>query len=99
MSKERARRRAEQRQQQARPKARPTAGATPRVKAKPPRSRREQRRRQRWLLMGGGWLAVNVVSFLVADSWATRWIVLFLSTIAVPVLVWLLWDPEGRVDL
>jgi hypothetical protein len=50
-----------------------------------------------------GWLLVNGLTFLLTMSsdhpWSTRWVVLAMSTMAVPVLVWLLWDPEGRVDL
>jgi hypothetical protein len=108
MSKERARRRAEQRARKARPKTHPatvapSSAATPTSKAKPARSRREQRRRQRLLLMAAGWVAVNAIGFLAtmssASPWAARWVILVLSTIAVPVIVWLVWDPEGRVDL
>ncbi|HUW16300.1 MAG: hypothetical protein OEV62_12435 [Actinomycetota bacterium] len=106
MSKERARRRAEQRAQKARPKTHPAASSRPpeaKSKPKPTRSRREQRRRQRLLLMAGGWIAVNAIGFLATMSnpspWAARWVILVLSTIAVPVIVWLVWDPEGRVDL
>lgn len=102
MSKQRARRRAEQRAARSRPKAHPSprSAATP-GGGKPARtrSRREQRRRQRWLVIVIGWLGVNAASLLLLHTWSARWVVLVLSTIAVPVLVWLLWDPEGRVDL
>jgi hypothetical protein len=103
MSKERARRRAELRAAKSRPKSHPGAPPPATAKPRPTRSRRDQRRRQRLYVMAAGWIAVNAVGFLVtmssASPWAARWVILVLSTIAVPVTVWLVWDPEGRVDL
>lgn len=102
MSKARARKRAQQRAARSHPKPHSPGTLQPAVSAaarKPTRSRLEQRRRQRWLLVAVAWLAVNAASLLLLDTWSARWVVLVLSTIAVPVVVWLAWDPEGRVDL
>lgn len=105
MSKEKARRRAEERAKKNAPKSRP-AEKPPSAKAKPKkkgraRSAREGRRRRRLWLIGGIWLAANAVIWIVsgAGNWETKWLGLTLTTISVPLIVWLVWDPEGRVDI
>lgn len=105
MSKEKARRRAEERAKKRAPKSRPPEGpkvdqAKPRKKGVR-RSAREQRRRRRLWIIGGLWLAANVVIWVVsgAGNWEAKWLGLTLTTILVPLIVWLVWDPEGRVDL
>jgi Flp pilus assembly protein TadB len=103
MSKERARRRAEERARKSAPKSKAAAVD---ASAKPPtkkkqraRSAREERRRKRVLLVGGLWLLANVLIWILSDSWNARWLGLTLTTIAVPLIVWLVWDPQRRVDL
>ena len=105
MSKERARRRAEEKARKRAPKrphdtghsTTPGTGATKRKVAQ--RSAREQRRRRRLIAVVVVWLAANALIFLLTDTWGARWLGLTVTTILVPVVVWLLWDPEGRVDL
>lgn len=105
MSKERARRRAEEKARKRAPKrphdtgdsTSPGTGATKRKVAQ--RSAREQRRRRRLIAVVMVWLAANALIFLLTDTWGARWLGLTVTTILVPVVVWLLWDPEGRVDL
>jgi len=103
MSKERARRRAEERARKSAPKSKVAAAdasAKPRVQKKhPSRTAREERRRRRFLLVGGLWLLANVLIWVFNDSWNVRWLGLTLTTIAVPLIVWLVWDPQRRVDL
>jgi hypothetical protein len=111
MSKEKARRRAEERARKRAPKTRPAGGPAvdqtqskgvkkPKKKAVR-RSAREQRRRRRLWVIGGIWLLANVVIWVVsgAGNWEAKWLGLTLTTILVPLIVWLVWDPEGRVDL
>lgn len=45
------------------------------------------------------WVLANAAVWLLTDTWNSRWLGLTVTTIAVPLLVWLIWDPEGRVDL
>jgi hypothetical protein len=45
------------------------------------------------------WVVANAVIWLFTDTWNARWLGLTITTILVPVIVWLVWDPEGRVDL
>jgi Flp pilus assembly protein TadB len=105
MSKERARRRAEERARRRAPKKPAATAATGgeavrRAERKAPtRSARERRRRNRIVAVASVWLAANAVIFMLADTWNARWLGLTITTILVPVVVWLLWDPEGRVDL
>ena len=108
MSKERARRRAEEKARKRAPKrphdtgdsTSPGTGATGASKRKvAQRSAREQRRRRRLIGVVMVWLAANALIFLLTDTWGARWLGLTVTTILVPVVVWLLWDPEGRVDL
>jgi fatty acid desaturase len=105
MSKEKARRRAEERARKSAPKTRSTARpeqTQPTAKKKvPARSAREQRRRRRIWVIGGIWLVANAVIWIVsgAGNWEAKWLGLTLTTILVPLIVWLVWDPEGRVDL
>jgi Flp pilus assembly protein TadB len=102
MSKERARRRAEERAKKRAPKS-PTAPtetdrSTPKKKTRR-RSAREQRQRRRLWVIAIVWLVANAVIFVLVDTWNARWLGLTITTILVPLIVWLLWDPEGRVDL
>jgi hypothetical protein len=111
MSKQKARRRAEERARRRAPK--PSAGrsrtsegtdgtqsARPRTDKKVrQRSAREQRRRNRMIAVIAVWGVANALIFLLTDTWSARWLGLTITTILVPVVVWLLWDPEGRVDL
>ena len=103
MSKERARRRAEERARKSAPKSKVAAvdssGKPHTQKKQRARSAREERRRRRVLLVGGLWLLANVLIWIVSDSWNARWLGLTLTTIAVPLIVWLVWDPQRRVDL
>lgn len=105
MSKEKARRRAEERAKKNAPKARPAEKPVPAAsttkKKTVRRSAREQRRRRRVWVIGGIWLAANAVIWIVsgAGNWEAKWLGLTLTTILVPLIVWLVWDPEGRVDL
>lgn len=105
MSKEKARRRAEERAKKNAPKTRPAdkpAGDQTKPKKKTPsRSARETRRRRRLWVIGGIWLAANVVIWIVsgAGNWEAKWLGLTITTILIPLIVWLVWDPEGRVDL
>lgn len=108
MSKEKARRRAVERAKKNAPKARPPTKASdgpassnrPKKRSKP-RSAREQRRRQRLWVIGGIWLVANTVIWVVsgAGNWEAKWLGLTITTILIPLVVWLVWDPEGRVDL
>jgi hypothetical protein len=45
------------------------------------------------------WVVANAAIWLLSDTWNARWLGLTITTILVPVIVWLVWDPEGRVDL
>lgn len=103
MSKEKARRRAEERARKRAPKTRPaesSAPAQPRPKKKAvQRSAREQRRRRRIWLIAGLWIVANALIWVFTDTWNARWFGLTITTILIPLIVWLVWDPEGRVNL
>ena len=77
---------------------RPTQGKSTQRKARQ-RTAREQRRRNRVIAIAAIWVVANAVIFLLTDTWNAKWLGLTVTTILVPVVVWLLWDPEGRVDL
>ena len=105
MSKEKARRRAEERAKKSAPKAKPSeklaaTQAGPKKKVAT-RSARQQRQRRRLWVMAAMWLVANAVIWIVsgAGNWEAKWIGLTITTILVPLIVWLVWDPEGRVDL
>jgi hypothetical protein len=103
MSKEKARRRAEERARKRAPKTRP-AGGSKVARSKPTkkvvrRSAREQRRRRRIWLITGMWVVANALIWVFTDTWNARWFGLTITTILIPLIVWLVWDPEGRVDL
>jgi hypothetical protein len=53
-----------------------------------------------WIVLGL-WLLANVVIWVASGTgnWEIKWLGLTITTILVPLLVWLVWDPEGRVDL
>jgi len=105
MSKEKARRRAEERAKKSAPKAKsadkPVATQAKPKKKGPTRSARQQRQRKRLWAMAAIWLVANAVIWVVsgAGNWEAKWIGLTITTILVPLIVWLVWDPEGRVDL
>ena len=105
MSKEKARRRAEERAKKNAPKPKPVdkpadTGAKPKKKG-PTRSACQQRQRRRLWVMAAIWLVANAIIWIVsgAGNWEAKWIGLTITTILVPLIVWLVWDPEGRVDL
>jgi hypothetical protein len=107
MSKERAQRRAEERAKKHAPKTRPADSSETepsRTRTRPGknarvRSAREQRTRRRMTVVALLWVVANAVIWLLTDTWNARWLGLTITTILVPVIVWLVWDPEGRVDL
>jgi Flp pilus assembly protein TadB len=109
MSKERARKRAEERARRRAPKSRDDERQVTREStAQRPKSaerrgrqlsKREQRQRKRMWAIAIVWLVANGLIWLFTDTWNARWLGLTVTTILVPVVVWLLWDPEGRVDL
>lgn len=105
MSKERARRRAEERARRRAPHSKksastPADGARSTTKkSRPKRSARAQRQRQRLIGIAVVWALANLAIWLVWRDWQAVWIGLTLTTIAAPVIAWLLWDPEGRVNL
>ena len=106
MSKERARKRAQERARKRAPKTRsdhagPSAATAARRPAKKTRKRtaREQRHRRRIWIVAGLWLAANAVIWVLTETWQARWVGLTITTILVPLIVWLVWDPERRVDL
>jgi uncharacterized membrane protein YdbT with pleckstrin-like domain len=100
MSKQRARKRAEERARKRAPKSKETGPpATPRVKKERQRSAREQRHRRRIWAIGIVWVVANALIWVFTDTWEARWFGLTITTILVPLVVWLVWDPEGRVDL
>jgi hypothetical protein len=63
------------------------------------RTAREQRQRNRMIVIAAVWLLANALIFAFTDTWNAKWLGLTVTTILVPVVVWLVWDPEGRVDL
>ena|SRR5829696_6521576 len=108
MSKQRARKRAEERARKRAPKSRTElADAAPgdvppaRRTAKKTRSRtaREQRHRRRIWTIAIVWVVANALIWVFTDTWEAKWVGLTVTTILVPLVVWLVWDPEGRVDL
>ena len=106
MSKERARKRAEERARKRAPRTHsPTdeGAVTQRSKTAqkkaPQRSMREQRRRRRVWVIAILWVVANALIFAFTDTWNAKWLGLTVTTILVPLIVWLVWDPEGRVDL
>lgn len=100
MSKQRARKRAEERARKRAPKSRDTgAPAAPRVKKVRKRTAREQRHRRRIWTIGIVWFVANALIWVFTETWEARWVGLTITTILVPLVVWLVWDPEGRVDL
>jgi Flp pilus assembly protein TadB len=68
---------------------------------KKPRQRtaREKRHRRRIWIIAVTWVVANVGIVAIARSWEALWIGLTVTTILVPLIVWLVWDPEGRVGL
>jgi len=107
MSKERAQRRAEERAKKHAPKTRSAesseterrAARTSGAKSGRVRTAREQRTRRRMTVVAVLWVVANAMIWLLTDTWNARWLGLTITTILVPVIVWLVWDPEGRVDL
>lgn len=102
MSKERARRRAEDRAKKRAPKTRPATTEAERAAPKkkvPQRSARAQRQRRRLWAIAIVWLLANAAIWIFFDTWNARVFGLMITTILVPLVVWLMWDPEGRVDL
>lgn len=101
MSKEKARRRAQERARRSAPHPKPGhPAATPaKKKSTPKRSRLQQRQRNRVILVAVCWVLANAAIWLFTDTWNARWLGLTLTTIAVPLIVWLVWDPEGRTGL
>ena len=63
------------------------------------RTAREKRHRRRIWIIAVVWVIANVAIVAIARSWEALWIGLTVTTILVPLIVWLVWDPEGRVDL
>ena len=113
MSKERARKRAEERARKRAPRTHGVSGgatdahgqAAQRTSNKPPdrkareRSAREQRRQRRIWIVAIAWVLANGLIWLLTDTWNARWLGLTITTILIPLIVWLVWDPEGRVGL
>ena len=101
MSKEKARRRAEQRARRSapHPKTANPGVTADRKKSVPKRTNRQQRQRNRVIVVAVCWLLANMAIWLFTDTWNARWVGLTLTTIAVPLIVWLVWDPEGRTGL
>ena len=112
MSKERARKRAEERARRHAPKShgvtddghdqsadphRPSTRSSERKDRQ--RSAREQRRQRRIWVVAIAWVIANGLIWLFTDTWNARWLGLTITTILIPVIVWLVWDPEGRVNL
>ncbi len=60
---------------------------------------REKRHRRRIWIIAVTWVVANVAIVAIGRSWEALWIGLTVTTILVPLIVWLVWDPEGRVDL
>jgi len=61
-----------------------------------PESLLRRRWRKRMTVIGVALLAINGLTWLLVDDWRTRWIMLTVSVLAVPVLITVFWDPEGR---
>lgn len=114
MSKQKARRRAEQRAKKRAPKTRegaasPTVGSeasqrpgqrpSQRQGKKKMRSAREQRQRRRLWVVFALWFVANALIWIFTDTWNAKWVGLTITTITVPLVVWLVWDPERRVHL
>lgn len=102
MSKQKARRRAEERARKRAPRSRSgTEPKTPRATTpkKKVRSARQQRQRRRLWSVFGVWVVANALIWVFTDTWNARWFGLTITTILVPLVVWLIWDPERRVHL
>lgn len=103
MSKEKARRRAEERARKSAPRAphpaTPPGGHPEKKRSTPKRSARQQRQHNRVIIVAVCWVLANVAIWVFTDTWNARWLGLTLTTIAVPLIVWLVWDPEGRTGL
>lgn len=100
MSKEKARRRAEERARKNAPRTKHEPSQPPHPKKSvAKRTPRQQRQRNRLIVVGVLWALANVVIWLFTDTWNARWLGLTVTTIAVPLIVWLVWDPEGRTGL
>jgi hypothetical protein len=107
MSKEKARRRAEERARRSAPHPKADhSGASAegkntgvRKKRAPERSARAERQRRRFIVIAVLWALANAAIWLLTDTWNAKWMGLTLTTIAVPLIVWLVWDPEGRTNL
>ncbi|HVQ87551.1 MAG TPA: tripartite tricarboxylate transporter TctB family protein [Actinomycetes bacterium] len=109
MSKERARRRAEERARKNAPhskshddtphQARPAPGQRTSQKRHQQRSARAERQRRRLIAIAACWVLANALIFMLTSTWNAKWLGLTLTTIAVPLIVWLVWDPEGRTNL
>lgn len=98
MSKQKARRRAEQRAKKRAPRTREPGAKQPTPKKKV-RSAREQRQRRRLWVVFALWLVANALIWIFTDTWNAKWVGLTITTITVPLVVWLVWDPERRVHL
>ena len=82
------------------PSARPRADVAQRQKSKGrPDSVLRRRWRKRLTVIVITLAAINGLTWLVTDDWRTRWIVLTVWVLAVPVLITVFWDPEGRGQL
>ncbi|HEX5017988.1 MAG TPA: hypothetical protein VFX15_10440 [Actinomycetes bacterium] len=111
MSKEKARRRAEDRARKRAPKTKAAADDHLATSAAKPASNRsserkahrlsarEQRRRRRIWIVAIVWVVANALIWVFTDTWNARWLGLTFTTILIPLIVWLVWDPEGRVGL
>lgn len=100
MSKERARRRAEERARRSTPRPKHEPAPPPQTKkSAPKRTARQQRQRNRLIVIGVLWLLANAVIWVFTDTWNARWLGLTVTTIAIPLIVWLVWDPQRRTGL
>jgi hypothetical protein len=70
----------------------------PRPKQKP-ESVLRRRWRKRLTAIAVILVVVNGLTWLMVADWRTRWIMLTVSVLAVPVLITVFWDPEGRGQL
>jgi hypothetical protein len=71
---------------------------SPRRKQKP-ESVLRRRWRKRLTAIAVILVVVNGLTWLLVSDWRTRWIMLTVSLLAVPVLITVFWDPEGRGQL
>jgi hypothetical protein len=80
--------------------ARPRTDVAQRQKSKGrPDSVLRRRWRKRLTVIVITLAVINGLTWLFTDDWRTRWIVLTVSVLAVPVLITVFWDPEGRGQL